>query len=478
MNSEITPNNNLIIPSIVLAIFVIVLAVVNQPVHTSASTVADTYVYLPVIQNNFDAALGTPIFGVQTYNNTRTTNKYYDALINSNASWVRTNVSWAKVELTNSSPDNYNWTSADNSLAISINPDINVIVTIDDNPGWAATSSGGVINLVGFAEFASFVGALAERYDGDGVDDAPGSPIVTYWELYNEPDAGSATSHQGWGDDPDLYAAMLQAVYPAVKNANPKAQIVLGGIAYDFFYDQNGPFNPDFLDGVLQFGGDYFDVMNFHAYPVFSKNWTSYDGPGLLQKTEAVRSKLATHGYGNRPIIITESGWHSNDTSANNLPASPAIQSQYVIKLFTQSLAADIDVMIWWMLFDPGGGYWENGLVTNDNPPIIKPAFVTYQTVVEELSAAHFKRAWTPTETGSVNVEVFEFEDNVHQRMVYVAWVDPVDTAQTATITLNGQQATVVKVNETSVVRTPITSGSGNLTITVTSQPIIIEVNK
>ena len=49
------------------------------------------------------------------------------------------------------------------------------------------------------------------------VDDAPGSPIVAYWEFYNEPD-----NRDFWGHAADEYAELLAAVYPVVKAANPE----------------------------------------------------------------------------------------------------------------------------------------------------------------------------------------------------------------------------------------------------------------
>ena len=64
-------------------------------------------------------------------------------------------------------------------------------------------------------------------------------PQVKYWEFYNEPD----NIFSAFGDKGKQYAAMLNAVYPSVKAANPAAQVVLGGIALDWFssgvYDQN-----------------------------------------------------------------------------------------------------------------------------------------------------------------------------------------------------------------------------------------------
>lgn len=455
-----------------LSILMVMMIAMNTPSNISASVPTDTATYLPIILNNADNTLGIPLFGIQTYNDTRPTNKYYTATVESHASWVRTNISWAAAQPISTSVD-YNWTQMDNSLSISSNPNIHVIATIEGNPGWTGAESRGIITGSNLLQFSNFVHVLVERYDGDGVDDADGSPIVTYWEFYNEPDLGGVGS---WGDRADLYAAMLQTIYPIVKQANPNTKVVLGGIAYDAFYEDGGTFNRDFLDGVLEFGGGYFDVMNFHSYPAFSINWTPLNGPGLLQKTEAVRDKLTEYGYGDREIIITESGWY-RDT--NTIPASsPAIQSYYVIKLFTQSYAADVDVMIWWMLFDPGSGYYLHGLVTNDTPPVIQPSFVAYQTAVSELSTAHFKRAWTPQETGSVDIEVYEFEDNVHRRKIYVAWINPANTGVVSAITIPGEQATTVKVSGFNVIETPYTGASGSILIPISAQPIFIEVDR
>ncbi len=41
------------------------------------------------------------------------------------------------------------------------------------------------------SELAEYLGAVVERFDGDGFHDAPGAPEVHYFELYNEPDRGT-----------------------------------------------------------------------------------------------------------------------------------------------------------------------------------------------------------------------------------------------------------------------------------------------
>ena len=208
------------------------------------------------------------------------------------------------------------------------------------------------------------MGQVVERYDGDGIDDAPGSPVIHYWELFNEPDANdNSIDDPRWGHHGDEYALMLSHVYPAVKAANPDALVVFGGIAYDYFEDQGGPFVKDFLIDVLAAGGGaHFDVMNFHSYPAFHAYWTTNQGASLYEKTQAVRTIMAQYGHANKPMIVTEAGWHSNNPA--NYPSSYESQARYVTELFVQSKAADLDIMIWWMLYDPSNGYWDNGLVT------------------------------------------------------------------------------------------------------------------
>jgi hypothetical protein len=443
-------------------------------------------VYLPFITNNADFSLGTPLFGVQLYNNSGSNSPYHPYLLGSGASWLRIDISWNSIEPVSTTPPSYNWNSADNALAAA-RADLGglaIIATINNAPPWALANPGasnGPIRQDRLSNFAQFVGALVERYDGDGVADAPHSPRVLHWEFYNEPDAGTVSGyHARWGHFGAAYAQMLAAVYPAVKAANPHAQVVLGGVAYDWFEEDGGPFVRHFMDDVLAAGGGpYFDVMNFHYYPGFSPNWTTTQGPGLLEKTEFMRALL--QGYGlDKPMMITETGWHDNELP--DLPASPEIQARYVVELLTQSMAARADVMIWWMLHDAGDFYpYNTGLVSNAPAPQEKLAYGTYRLAVAQLGTAHFVRALTPAETGDSDIEVFQFVDNVHNRHTYVAWLDPIDTTEIRPLRLPAHQATVRdSVNNGSY---PVTDGGdglidGLITIQVSGRPVYVEINR
>ena len=455
--------------------------------RVEASQSAPSQVFLPLTIYRYDPTLPPPVFGVQMYNDTSTSSPYHPYLLQTRATWLRSNVIWDLAEPANTTPDNYNWASADRSLSAARidTGGLNMIATVAGNPAWAATHKEGVIDKVSYSELAQFVGALVERYDGDGLDDAPGNPVVEYWEIYNEPDRAGDTASPAWGDDGDKYAAMLQVVYPAVKAANPNAQVVMGGIAYDAFEDQGGSFVRSFMDDVLAAGGgNYFDVMNFHAYPAFNLNWvpTEGDGPGLYEKTLAIRSKLQSYGF-NKPIVVTEAGWHSSDHPT--VPGSQEIQARYVTELFTQAMAADLDVMIWWMLFDPGGGYpFDNGLVTNaDSTITTKASFTAFQVGVDFLSTSRFEAVLKGPALGTpaTDVVAYQFDDKTLNRKVYVAWVNPVVTGQEYLIQINGSQATVYNIYGQKL--QTVQDGSdgvldGKVSIVAEEQPRYIEVPK
>lgn len=471
-----------------MAIVVLVLGLVTaermpsearSTVSKSSSSEVVTYTtFLPVIFDQHDASLGTPPFGVQMYGKLNPSTGITYA-VDVRASWVRVPISWSGVEPTDRLPEQYNWTYADAIIVDPAQRGMNLIVTISSAPDWAATYSNGPIDKVDLGEFVEFVGALAERYDGDGLDDALGSPIVNNWEFYNEPDGGSELraqyGHAFWGHYGDKYAEMLAAVYPVIKKANPSANVVFGGLAYDWFEDQGGPFAREFLDDVLAAGGgQYFDFMNFHTYPPFASNWAA-QGPGLLEKLEYIRAKMQSFGV-DKPIIVTETGWHS--TSVPNYPTSPELQARYVVALFAQGMAGRAPILIWWMLKEPGSYYWDNGLLDHDLEP--KLSYYAYQVMVSELSTAHFERVLTVAETGTSDMEAYRFIDDVHNRIVYVVWLDPLDTFSEWPLRLVGSSATVRDIYGIAYVVNDGDDGAhdGHVTVSVGGRPMYVEVAK
>ena len=398
-------------------------------------------VFLPVVVREYEPPVPS-VFGIQTYGGLHLPSAGLTLAQQARAYWIRSDISWASVEPTDSLPQDYRFSFYDASFLSATQAGFRLIVTIGSNPSWAATYANGPIDKVDIGKFVEFVGTVVERYDGDGWEDAPGSPVIEYWEFYNEPDNGSrlAAERGGayWGHFGAEYARMLCTVYPVVKAANPRAQVVLGGLAYDWFEDQNGPFVRGFLDDVLKAsGGNCFDVMNFHYYPAFEVIWSPY-GSGLSGKVNYLRNKLAQYGITNKPMICTETGWFSGNHP--NIPSTPETQSRYTVKLFAQSIASNLGLTIWFTWIDPGPYYGDFGLLTQDLQP--KLAFYAYRTAAYWLGRASFQRTLTTPELGNSAMEgyLLTWTDG---KPLYVLWSND---DQTRAIRLPATQAQVLNM--------------------------------
>lgn len=160
-----------------------------------------------------------------------------------------------------------------------------VLVVVHSEPKYLNFSE----RQTAYEQFAGFMSFMVSYFD-----------TITYWELWNEMDVGF-TGLFG-ADRPDIsfeqrgryYAEMLKLAYPRIKEANPNAIVVLGGIASSY--------NPAFLEGVYKEGGkDYFDVANIHTYGVPVLN-------SFKNNAQTTRRVMEKYGDESKPLWNTEFG--------------------------------------------------------------------------------------------------------------------------------------------------------------------------
>jgi hypothetical protein len=371
-------------------------------------------VFLPLVYGGYFWQPPSSIMGIQMYPD-HMEQAAVDKAALSGARWVRFPLSWFIYERQNTTPENYWWWPEFGDILAELSAkNINVILTFDGNPTWAATYRGGRIDKVPLSELVDFVKAAVAHYSAPPYN-------VKYWEFYNEPDNGSALYAEDgwgyWGRWPADYAALLQAVYGPIKAVDPEAQVVFGGIAYDNWESDGGPFIENFVDGVLQAGGgQYFDIMNFHYYPGFDWRWNLY-GHDIIGKVNYLRDKLAQYSV-SKPFVCTEtSKW------SEGYGSTPDLQARYVPQVYARSMAVDLKAAIWLKLVDSDSlTSWKYGLLEPDLTP--KPAYFAYQVASQQLAPSDYIRTWTESETGSDDVEAYEFlylDDETH---VLVAWVN------------------------------------------------------
>lgn len=341
------------------------------------STFITHTVYLPLIGNCYSGE-NSPSFGVQLdiiYNG-----DVIQRLSELGAKTVRTTMDWAEIEPTLTDPPTYNWTTYDEKFSAFSQAGLAPIVIIGENPSWAAPTVCGPLTDTMYIKFAEFLTEAVNRYKNPPYN-------VKYWEIYNEPDDTwydparaaevfpAGLGHGCWGYYGGEYAYMLSWAYPAIKAADPEAKVLLGGLAYDWFTDQGGPFYRYFIDDVLNNGGgNYFDYMNFHYFPPFHAYWNVY-GKDIIGKTNYLRNKLAWYGV-DKPFVVTETAerGHPDDS------ASMENQASYVVKVYTRGMAAGLKFITWWALI---GAFRDEDLLYDDFTP--KPAYYAYQVAAREL---------------------------------------------------------------------------------------------
>ncbi len=368
-------------------------------------------------------------------------------------------LSWARVEPTNTSADNYHWEIYDELMADYGERDLNVIIIIADIPSWAGEPRSGPFNDDARDDFAQFVGAVVNRYSRPPYN-------IKYWELFNEPDGTQplyGATINTWGYYGGKYALMLKEVYPAIKAADPSARVVMGGLAYDSFVAGGGNFYQRFINDVIENGGaDYFDILNFHYYYFARETWGN-----IIGKTNHLKAVLAWYGI-SKPMICTEVGIWGND-------ANLGIQARYVPRVFSRGLSAGLESILWFPLSTEEGRTFDGGLLREEDLSDPKPAYISYQTMTAELDDYAYSSV---VETGAWNLEGYEFASSATGKAKQVIWAQedtsgqmifPYESIRVVAIDGWAQIITDGDANDSDG------SNNGQVRIPITASPIYVE---
>lgn len=393
--------------------------------------------YFPLIFQNYPEP--PSIFGVQI--NSGMVGQVITQAVDLNPGWVRHDgISWASVE---HEQGHYDWSrvaAAEAELRQLGEHGLNVVVSIQGTPDWAQKYPGyrcGLMKEEALDDFANFVAAAVRRYSTPPYN-------VRYWEIWNEPDVAYQIAGPTWGfgclgdlDDPYYgggdYARILQAVYPAVKAANPAARVVFGGLLLDCD-PTNPPQGKDcssalFLEGALREGaGASFDILAYHAYPHWAKldsraDWDlqhfawKHRGGIFLGKLDFVRQVMAQYGV-NKPIMMNEGGLlcYPLNPDCNEGGAYKAQfhrdQANYVVRLYVRGWAQGLVGVMWYTLNGPG--WRQGGLLDENQQP--RPAYQALRFLASQLDGARYEG---PLSTGDPNLEAYTFRRGTTRISVY-----------------------------------------------------------
>ncbi len=241
--------------------------------------------------------------------------------------------------------------------------------------------------------YAVWAAGVVERYDADGYADAPGSPRIAAWEIWNEPDQDGTWLPKA---DPGAYAALLRTAYDAIKQADPTALVLNGGV---MTFDAIGV--GGFMDRVVELAGwDSFDVLSLHPWLIDH----APDAPYLINPRErfdvTIPGRLAfarewvNRNGGGKPIWITEIGWSTcGGYCEAHFAKSEDQQADYMVRSFVLAAAAGVQHVSYFQLEDKFQGkqipWSQAAILTDDLQP--KPAYTALQTLAAQLRQARFE---------------------------------------------------------------------------------------
>lgn len=276
----------------------------------------------------------------------------------------------------------YQWDMADRIVSHAENQGLAIIARMGLIPAWARPedSTFNTMTDSGMEAFADFVATFSARYAGR-VD------AVIIW---NEPNLAFEWGFQPV--DPADYVAMLEAVYPRVKAANPD-MIVMGGALAPTLEPPGSPNGLNdllYLDAMYQLGAsDYFDVLAVHTYG-FTEPADANPAPDTLnfRRVELLRDVMRRYGD-EKPISITESGWNEHPRWTHAVrPSQRSAYTLDALRLAEQNWP-DVQHLCLWIFRHPTPrGNHRDGftLVTPDFVP--RPIYHTIQAYAHGTSAA------------------------------------------------------------------------------------------
>jgi polysaccharide biosynthesis protein PslG len=209
---------------------------------------------------------------------------------------VRILIPWNGVELVN---DFFYWNKVDAIVNAAEQRDMGILGVLNSTPAWA-TEPGQPAPAsppASTAEYAEFVGAVAERYAGR----------VSAYEVWNEP---NATTFWYPTPDPAKYTQLLQAAYPAIKAADPEATVIGGVVAW--VLDSPYTISPaSYVASMYDAGAQgSFDALSYHPYEysVPLGQGRAYGPAAPINQLELMHQEMVANGDGDKLIWASEYG--------------------------------------------------------------------------------------------------------------------------------------------------------------------------
>jgi len=298
---------------------------------------------------------------------------------------VRQTLDWASHE---PAPGRFDWSRYDAWVRSTAKLGLEVLPILFNPPRWASSrprrrAKRGTYPPRRFTDLARFAAAAARRYGPDGTfweenPDVPRMPIRA-WQVWNEP---NLEMYWPSGPNPRQYVRMLRAVSRAIKQVDPDAVIVTGGMPQSRL---GIPLRTYVRRMYLAGGRDSFDMVAVNPYA---------RTPALvLNMLRGVRREMDRFGDLDAEIWVTEVGW-SDVGPRGAFRLGPQGQARAIrdtmTLLWKERGSLRLRGMVYFNWRDakpwPGGkDFWglHTGLLRRNNTP--KPAYYAFRDTAWSL---------------------------------------------------------------------------------------------
>jgi hypothetical protein len=320
------------------------------------------------------------------------------------------------------------------NIGIASDSGLNILLNIDVQPREGGYTRPGSWMPLDPDAYRAFVIATVKRY-----------PYVRYWQIGNEPTANLSD-----------YGEFMRLSYDAVKEGNPNASVLIGGVSGmgmpETFEDYQATFDSAYLPLLQDIAREKtrcFDIFDFHWYGNASGDYqlTKEIHQYIIKKLESLKIPDP------KSFWITEMGTYSGDPqlrlSRFRQPRDFPYQSERqqaadLVKRNVYPLSHGIGKIFMAFGLQEGfkhdQGYFDfTGLIYNgefaydQGKGAKKIGYFTYKKMTEVLEGADFKHVETiKAETNNIfGLYLFRFSKN--GKHIYVGWIDVYDHQSFAT---------------------------------------------
>lgn len=265
-------------------------------------------------------------------------------LADAGCTWTRVGAYWPWIDRNGKA--NRDWDITDGFVASAKARNQVIVGSIVGYAQWASGNSDGWYVPADVSAFADFARDTVNRYKAD----------VHYWEIWNEP------NNDGFwkpSPNPAHFAKLLRAGYLAVKQADPSAKVVLGGIDRNDYGFLNNVYAALKAYPDAAANDNFFDILAVHPYAddrAPESTDPSAIWPGVDRNFSGLpkmKAAMEAQGDANKHIMVTEVAWVATAENAGSYWAArvvgEATQADYLTRAY--QMAQDwpwLDCMMWY----------------------------------------------------------------------------------------------------------------------------------